>query len=245
MSNQSALIGTPAVTVAQGIYSESETALHNIGTLVHTSDGRAFRYCKVGATALVPGKLYQAPAEDTTNYQGLTVTTPTAGDTSIVTTSTPTLAVNVLAGGFLTIVSATTNAGQIMRIAGNTVAAAAVTTITLDDPVPYTPTGTVVIDCHPNPYNGVIVAPTTETSSAVGAALYKVTALYHGWLQVTGPTSLLAVGTITVGDDVVVAGATAAGGVSVASASTLSGTVGYALTGIADTAYGLVHLCIG
>jgi hypothetical protein len=243
MTNASQITG--AITVAaQGIYSESSTALHNIGEIVHSNDGRAFRYAKVGTTALVPGKLYQSPAEDTTNMQELTVTAPSAGDTSITTTSTVTLAVNAMAGGFLTIVSATTNAGQIMKIKGNTVASSAVTTIYLDDPVPYTPTGTVVIDMHPNPYNAVIVAPTTETSSAVGAALYKVTAAYYGWLQTHGPASLLAVGTITVGDDVVVAGATAAGGVSAASAATFSGTVGYALTGIADTAYGLVYLTI-
>jgi hypothetical protein len=241
--NQSQLTGA-VVVAAQGIYSESSTALHDIGSLVHTNDGRAFRYALNGATAFVPGKLYQASAEDTTNFQELTVTAPTAGATSIVTTTTTTLTANQLAGGFLTIVSATTNAGQVMKIKGNTAATAAVTTIYLEDPVPYTPTGTVVIDCIMNPYSGVVVAPTTETSAPVGAALYKVTDAYYGWLQTHGACPLLAVSTITVGDDVVVAGATAAGGVSVASATTLSGTVGYALTGIADTAYGFIYLTI-
>lgn len=241
--NQSQLTGA-AVVAAQGIYSESSTQLHHIGELMHTNDGRAFRYAKVGATALVPGKLYQAAAEDTTNLQELTVTTPTAGATSITTTTTVTLTADALAGGFLTIVSATTNAGQVMRIKGNTAATAAVTTIYLDDPVPYTPTGTVVIDCITNPYSGVIVAPTTETSSPVGAAVYKTTAAYYGWLQTHGPCPLVAVSAITVGDDVIVAGATTAGGVSVAGAATISGKVGYAITGIADTAYGFVFLTI-
>lgn len=240
---QSQLTGAVQVA-AQGIYSESSTALHNVGELVHSNDGRAFRYAKVGDTALVPGKLYQASAEDTTNMQQLTVTAPVAGATSIVTTTTVTLAADALAGGFLTIVSATTNAGQVMRIKGNTVVAAAVTTISLEDPVPYAPTGTVVIDCILNPYSAVVVAPTSETSSPVGAALYKVTAAYYGWLQTHGPCPLVAVSTITVGDHVIVAGATTTGGVSVEGASTISSKIGFALTGIADTAYGFVFLTI-
>jgi hypothetical protein len=240
---QSALTGANVIA-AQGIYSESSTALHNIGSLVHTNDGRAFRYALVGGTSLVPGKLYQASAEDTTNFQELTATAPAAGATSITTTTTVTLTADQLAGGFLTIVSATTNAGQVMRIKGNTAATTAVTTIYLDDPVPYTPTGTVVIDCVMNPYSGVIVAPTTETSAPVGAAVYKVTNAYYGWLQTHGACPLLAVAGITVGDSVIVAGATAAGGVSVAGASTIASVVGYALTGIADTAYGFVYLTI-
>lgn len=240
---QSQLTGAVQVA-AQGIYSESSSALHGIGELVHSNDGRAFRYAKVGATALVPGKLYQSSAEDTTNMQELTVTAPSAGDTSITTTSMVTLSANALAGGFLTIVSATTNAGQVMKIKSHAAASAAVVTLNLEDPVPYAPTGTVVIDCIPNPYSGVVVAPTTETSSAVGAALYKVTAAYHGWLQTHGPCPLLAVSAITVGDRVIVAGATAAGGVSVEGANTISGAIGSALTGIADTAYGFVFLTI-
>ena len=235
----------PVIVAAQGIYSDSSTQLHSLGERVESNDGRAFRYCKVGATALVPGKLYQSPAEDTTNFQQLTVTAPTAGAVSVVTTSTPTLSANDLAEGFMCIVSATTNEGQVWKIKSHLAAAAAVVTFNLEDPVMYTPTGTVVVDCHPNPYKGVIVAPTTESSSPVGAALYKVTAAQYGWLQVFGICPLLAVATITVGDEVITAGATASGGVSVAGATTISSPVGYALTGIADTAYGFVFLQIG
>jgi len=241
MTNASQLTGA-VVIVAQGIYSERSTALHNIGELAHSNDGRAFRYCKVGATALVPGKLYQAPAEDTTNYQALTVTAPNAGDTSIVTTTTVTLAVNVLADGFLTITSATTNAGQIFRIKGNTVASAAVTTFTLDDPVTYAPTGTVVVDAHPNPLNGVIVNPTTISSAAKGVALYKVTAAYFGWLQVSGPASVLADGANAVGAAVVPSNGVAGAVEDAASPGSQGPEVGVCLTGAADTEYGLVDL---
>ena len=235
----------PVIVAAQGIYSDSSLQLHGLGERVESNDGRAFRYCKVGVTALVPGKLYQSPAEDTTNFQQLTVTAPSAAATSVVTTTTVTLSANDLAEGFMCIVSATTNAGQVFKIKSHAAAAAAVATFNLEDPVMYAPTGTVVIDCHPNPYKNVIVAPTTESSSPVGAALYKVTAAQYGWLQVFGPCPLVAVGAITVGDEVITAGATTTGGVSVAGSATISSPVGYALTGIADTAYGLVFLQIG
>lgn len=243
MTNASQLTG-PTTIAAQGIYSESSTALHTVGEYMLTNDGRGFRYTYVGGTALVPGKMYQAPAEDTSNFQNLTVTAPTAGDTSITTTSTVTLSANQLAGGLLVIESATTNAGQTLRIQGHAAASAAVVTINLDDPVVYTPTGTVQIDMHPNPYNGVIVAPTTESSSPAGVPLYKVTANYYGWLQTHGPVACLAQGTVSVGDSLVLAGTSAAGAVVTQGASTTTAVVGYALTGIASTDYGLVFLTI-
>ena len=212
MGNASQLTGDVTVA-AQGIFSESSSQLHTIGGSVHSNDGRIFRYCKVGGTTLVPGQLYQASAEDTSNMQDLTVTAPAANATSITTTTTVTLAVNLMAGGFLTISSASTNFGQTLRISGNTVASSAVTTIYLDDPVVYAPTGTTKIDMVKNPYNLVVVAPTTATSAAVGFALYKVTNAYFGWLCTYGPTSALAQGTVVVGDDCVPAETTNAGSI--------------------------------
>lgn len=240
MTNASALTGSVAV-VAQGIYSESSTALHTIGALVHTNDGRAFRYAKAGGTTLVPGKVQQAPAEDTSNFQNLTVTAPAAGDTSITTTSTVTLTVNQLAGGFLVITTASTNAGQIFRIASHAAATAAVVTFNLDDPVVYAPTGTTKVDAHPNPLNGVIVAPTTLTSNVVGVAIYKVTNAYFGWLQVLGPAAILADGANVVGSNLVASNGVA-GAVEDAASPGAQPLVGSAITGAADTEYGLVDV---
>lgn len=240
MTNASALTG-PVVVAAQSIYSESSTQLHNLGALVHTNDGRAFRYAKAGGTTLVPGKVQQAPAEDTSNFQNLTVTAPAAGDTSITTTSTVTLTVNQLAGAFLTITTASTNAGQTFRVAGHAAATAAVVTFNLDDPVVYAPTGTTKIDLHPNPFNAVIVCPTTLTSAPVGVAVYKVTNAYFGWLQVLGPCGVLADGANAVGSALVASNGVA-GAVEDAASPGAQPYVGNALTGAADTEYGLVDL---
>ena len=240
MANASQLTGD-IMLAAQGIYSESSTALHQLGQLVHSNDGRSFRYAKAGGTTLVPGKLQQSPAEDTSNFQNLTVTAPAAGATSIVTTSTVTLTVNQLAGAFLTISTASTNAGQVFRVAGNTAATAAVCTFYLDDPVVYAPTGTTKIDVHPNPYNAVVVNPATASSAPVGVALYKVTNAYFGWLQVKGPTSILADGTITVGTALDASNGTA-GAVEAHAEAGVQAPVGTALTGVATTEYGMVQL---
>lgn len=227
------------VVSAQAIFSESSTQLHGIGELAFTNDGRAFRYSKAGGTTLIPGQLQQGPAEDTSNFQNLTVTAPAAGDTSITTTSTTTLTANQLAGGLCVISSATTNQGQVFRIKSHAAATGAVVTINLDDPVVYAPTGTTKIDMHPNPYNAVIVNPATASSAPVGVAVFKVTNAYFGWLQVLGAAPILADGTVTVGTALVASNGTAG---AVEALAGVQAIVGTALTGIATTETGLVKI---
>lgn len=227
----------------QDVNSSSATAGTDLGAYATTGDGRGFRYCLVGATALVPGKAYQAAAEDTTNQQALTVANLAVGATSVVTSTTVTLAKDLLAGGFLTINSATTGAGYTYKIKGNTAASAAVTTFTLEEPIQVATTGTTVVDVKVNPYASIVVAPTTQTSCVVGVASYPVTALYYGWVQTHGPAALLAQGTITVGTYIAPA-ASSVTGTGVSSAAGTLPAIGFALTGIASTDYGLVFLTI-
>lgn len=241
MGQESQLTGAVQVA-AQGIFSEESSALHRLGELAFTNDGRAFRYCRAGATALVPGKLQQSAAEDTSNYQDLTVTAPSAGDESITTTSSVTLSANELAGGFLTITSATTNAGQTLRVSGHAAASAAVVTFDLDDPVVYAPTGTVKVDAHKNPFDDIVVQPTTLSSSSKGVAVYKVTAEYYGWLQVGGPVGVLADGANAVGAVVVPSNGTAGAVEDAASPGSQGPAVGVCITGAATGEYGLVDL---
>ncbi len=234
----------PTTTYAQGIFSESSTQLHVIGEKASTNDGRIFRYAKVGATALVAGKLYQGPAEDTSNQENLSVAVNAAGDTSVVTTTTVTLAKDLIAGGLLTVTAATTGAGFTYKIKGNSAATAAVTTFTLEDPIVVATTGSVTIDVKKNPYDQVIITPAgSATTNAVGVAVFNITAAYFGWLQTHGPASVLCSTTITVGDSVIPINATAAGAVTVAT-NGVKAPIGYAMTGIATTEYGQVFLTI-
>ncbi len=234
------LTGTGPQVIAQELFSDSSTQLHGLGELVHSSDGRAYRYCKAGSSALVVGNLQQSSVEDTGD-QGLAIEVATVGSSSITTTSTVTVTANQYAGGFA-LVTVTPGVGYLYHISGHSSATAAVVTINLDDEIDVALTASSTIDLIKNPYDGVIVNPTTATASPVGVAVKALTASYYGWLQVAGPSCLLADGTVTVGTEVVASNAVAGAVEAGADATDLQAHVGTAITGIADTEYGAVRL---
>lgn len=233
----------PVIVAANGLFESSTTALHEIGSYVETNDGRGYRYCKADGLQVV-GKLYQMAAEDTSNMQELAITNPTAGDTSIVTTSTVTLAADLLAGGFLLVSEGTLGIGQVYKLKGNTAASAAVTTFSLEDAVRVTVTGTAKVDVHMNPYMDVVVAPTTATSGPAGVAQYAIPDNSYGWIQTHGICGVLAQGTVVVGDDIVPAETTTTGTVVSRADASLSATVGFAIHGGASTDFALCFLTI-
>lgn len=209
----------------------------NLGAKAYTGDGREFRFVLAGGTALVPGKLQQSQAE-TTGWENLTPTATAAGATSIVTSSTVTVAANALAGGFV-FVTVTPGQGYQYKIKGNTAATAAAVTIYLEDPILVALTTSSRIDVVASPYSSVIVNPATATGSPVGVAVYPVTAAQYGWIQVSGAANVLADGAVTVGTNLVASNAVAG---AVEPATGVQALVGIALTGISDTEYGSVML---
>lgn len=186
----------------QDIYVDSATQACNLGVYAETNDGRGFRYAKVGAVATVPGKVYQGPAQDTTNYApsgGLAVAAAAVGATQVTLTGSLTIALNALAGGTLTVVI-TPGLGQMYKILSNTaVAAAANCVITLEDPIRVALTTSSKVDLRQNLYDGIVVTPATMTNSNVGVAVGILTAGYYGWIQTHGITSCLQTGTGTCG----------------------------------------------
>jgi hypothetical protein len=130
------------------------------------------------------------------------------------------------------------------RIKSHPAATAAVVTITLDDPIAVATTGTVKIDMHPNPYDGVIITPAgSATSCPVGVATHVITNAYYGWLATHGPAPVLSSTAMTVGNNVMPLFATAAGA-GTAAIDGVKSSIGYALTGIATTDVGIVYLTI-
>lgn len=234
----------PVQIAAQGLYESKADALHEVGEYILSNDGRGYRYCKAGGTALVVGKIQQAKAEDTSNEQEITITNATAGDTTITSTDTVTLAVNLLAGGFLLVSKGTLGVGEVYKLKGNTAASAAVVTFNLEDAVRTTTTGTCKVDVKVNPYMSIIVAPTTQTSAIVGAAQYAITASQFGWVQTHGVCGILAQGTVVVGDGLVPANTTTTGTVVSRADASLEASIGYALHGAATTDYCLAFLTI-
>lgn len=237
------LTGSPQVA-AQGVFESKSTKLHNIGEYMVTNDGRGYRYCLNGGTAMVVGKIYQAKPEDTTNEQEITITNAAVGDLTITSTDTVTLAANLLAGGYLLVSEGTLGVGQVYRLKGNTAASGAVVTFNLEEPVRVATTGTCKVDVKVHPYSAIVVAPTTQTSAIVGAAQYAVAASEYGWVQTHGVCGILAQGTVVVGDGLVPANTTTTGTVVSRADASLEASIGYALHGAASTDYALAFLTI-
>lgn len=227
--------------VAQGIFEESDSALHNLGELVHSNDGRAFRYVKAGGTALAAGKLQQSSAQDTGD-QNLAIAAAAAGASQIVTTGTVTVTANQYAGGFA-IIADDAGEGYLYGISSHAAATAAVLTLNLSDEIQVALTTSTTVDLVKNPFDGLIVNPTTPSGVPVGVAVKAITASYFGWLQVKGTASVLADGGLTVGTDVV-ASDNVAGAVEITADGTpeILSVVGTAITAATDTEYGAVNL---
>ena len=226
---------------AADLLSDSSTQAHNLGERAVSNDGRAFRYVKMGAVAAVPGKLYQAPAE-ITNHQNLTPTAAAIGDTSLTVTLGATAATaNYYSSGWA-VVTVTPGVGYQYKIKSHPAASSSGSlTLQLEDKITVALTTSSRIDLVPNPYSGVVVNPTTATSSPVGVAVTAITASQYGWLQTRGPATLLADGAVTVGTSLAASNAVAG---AVEAFTGVQAPVGIALTGIADTEYGAVLLGI-
>ena len=215
---------------------------HPVGARVEANDGRVYRYCFVTPTAMVAGQLYQGPAQKTT-HQDLTATAAAIGDTTLssLVLGATVIQLNEYAGG-QAVISVTPGVGYSYRIKSHLGGAASATiSFTLEDAVEVALTATSRIDLVHNPYNGVIVNPTTRTGPVVGVAVDVITAGNYGWIQSQGPIGVLADGTIAVGNNV--SASTGVAG-AVAVATTATALLGWACTGIADTEYGSVYLTL-
>lgn len=183
----------------QELFTSSSTQGTDIGALATSGDGRYFRYFLNGGVTAVPGKVYQGPAEDATNQSpagGLAVAAAAIGATQVTLTGSLTLAANLLAGGFMSVVI-TPGQGYNYKVASNTaVTSAASCVVTLEDPIQVALTTSSKVVFHRNPYSGCVVAPATLTAAPVGVPVYAVTNAQYGWMQTHGPASCLVTGTL-------------------------------------------------
>ena len=236
----------PVLSVGQDLYATSATQLHPLGAKVETTDGRAFRYVKVGAVDTVPGKVYQSAAQDTTNQLlsgGHSVAAQAVGDTTITLSNSITLAANILAGGYLS-VNVTPGQGQLYKIKSNTaVTAAAGCVITLEDPIRVAITTSSKVIFTVSPYNGIVVAPATATGVIVGVPHTIIPASNYGWIQTYGPASVLFTGTGVAGSAVgyLVGGTSGSLAPAIAGTEILGHNVGTSITG----EYSIINLVIG
>jgi len=152
-----------------------------VGQKFQTADGRTVALVQNGTVALAAGVLVQSPAE-VTAFQKLSMTVPstypaTAGTYQVLVTNGSTvLNINQFAGGFLEVASGT-GIGQLLRIASHTAGTNAGTfVVTLEDAIVTTLDATSKVSLLYNPYDGVVINPTTATGAPVGVSLYPIAA---------------------------------------------------------------------
>lgn len=238
-------LGTSVQIVGTDLLSNSSTQAMPIGAYAETTDGRGFRYCKVGAVSTVAGKVYQSSALDATNLQpsgGLGVAAQAIGDTSVTVSTSTTVTANFLAGGYLS-VDVTPGQGYLYRIKSNTAtSAAAGLVITLDDPIQVALTTSSKVIVTPHPYAGVVIEPGTPTGVIVGVAPTIITNAQFGWLQTFGAASVLFTGTGVAGKAV----GSLSGGTSGSAAPAIAATniLGYHIATGITAEYALIFLTI-
>jgi hypothetical protein len=190
----------------------SATQKAPLGTTGRTVDGRVFKYCKNGATALVIGQFIQArtPGQYEQYSSNCPLTTQQGTNSSFTSTWTQLdiastwcawdgstgATLNFLKDGYLAVRG--TTGGQIIEIAGNTTGTTGTTGATMMPVTIFFKQGSKLtanittansISVHHNKYDGTIVCPGAAalTNVVVGVPVCAVPASYYFWAQSWGP----------------------------------------------------------
>ena len=229
--------------VAADVVIGSTTQQHPLGTLGETPDGRRFRYCEAGGTALVAGTLQQQVAI-VANHQNIAVAAAAAigAETVTVTLGATLASVNQYAEGFM-VVNDQAGEGFTYKIKGHPAAASAGSlTLTLDDSIRVALTTSSEVCLIANPYKDIVQHPTTPTGVAVGVPLFAMAIDNFGWIQTHGVVSCLSdAAPGSVGAALSPSNATAG---ALESGVIGQGVVGQALQTAVDTEYRAVFLTI-
>lgn len=225
------------------------SAQDQLGALGQTEDGSFFRYVKFGGTSTIKAGLVvtgpAAPANSTAlaitavGTGGQTTANLQAGSKYLVVTNGSTA---VTANQFNEIaINSSADGYYVLRVEGNTAAAATTGYVTLQlaDPLPVGITqlipGTDTVDLVLSKYNGV--APSLTGNAPVGVTVTVVpntaSVTNYGWVQASGLAKVAAT-TATIGLGVAVDLAGTAGYVIITAATT--GNIGWAKTSASSSA---------
>jgi hypothetical protein len=189
-----------------------------IGQLEAGSNGKVFRYSKVGATALVVGSMYQGPAISTDWNDLAVAVVGTAGNSYVDLTlgSTATTA-NIFDGGTLEVSvnsASGTNLGDEYTILGHAVAASGTCRFQLDRPIRTTMTvSTTSVTLRKSPWAGIVITPqTTLTATVAGVAIYAAASTTYCWVQTLGVAAVLSDATSIIAGSAVASPSTYAAG---------------------------------
>jgi hypothetical protein len=182
---------TTGLVIQQGLFEESVTAKHKIGTRVQLADGRVFFYAKAGE-ALARGLVCQNAAL-ISGHEDVDVDAIVAvgAKTIPITPATAEVTANQYAEGWLMGYETGTEGGQGFKIRSNTAGAiAASVTIETYDPVTVALAATAQMTLIKNPWHDVI-QDAAEEKLPVGVPLFSVTSAYYAWLQTWGLANVL------------------------------------------------------
>lgn len=240
-----------SVLLDQGeIFKPHVTKRFPLGTRGYTRDGRAFRYARAGAAALVPGMLIQAPAVDTEvvaqEYADSTDwAAPTTNSTVFYLSTDTTIATaNFFKDGYFMVTAGSTSnvIGQMVQIESHSGAAGAAGATGVVKVYPYSEerltaafTTANTVSIIANPYNNVIVSlDAAPTGIPVGVCPASVTAAYYFWLQTWGMACMRVSDTWDTGHSIIYASATGTREGESLPWSTLESDKGAAVVGIAN-----------
>ena len=235
-----------------GIWGESATQRHPLGTRMALPDGRVYRYALNGAVALSIARLCQESVVISGHGTDIVVAAAAAiGATSVtITNNTTAITANMYKDGYL-LVNDEAGEGQLCKIKSHPAATATASCVlTLYDEFALTVALTIAsqVGLRKSSYQDVVVNPTTPTGIPIGVCPIAVTAAYYFWLQTWGPAAVLTNGTVIRGLTVA-PGATTAGSVDVYPLNSVDGSgqqpvVGWVETVGATAEFSLVFLTL-
>lgn len=176
---------------------------YKLGQTAYDVYGRRYRFFLCGATNTVAGTLYSAPTMN--GSQIALAVANTSGTTNAVSGAIGTNTINVVPGaaivanqylGGTLIISASLGIGRSYRLSSHAAGNSTVNiTFTLDSGetggFDVSANSSTVVDLVANPYNAVVVSPTTAISQVVGAAINVVVNGQYGWLATNGEFPVL------------------------------------------------------
>jgi hypothetical protein len=186
---------TTGLVIQQGIFEESSTAKHKIGTRMQLADGRTFYYAQAGEALRAGFLAYSKPQHVARTAMVTTTASAAIGAKTIsgITVGAEAFTANEMAEGFL-YTQKVTGLGYTYKIKSNTSGTSGGTNldVVLYDPIQVAIDTTTEIGFMYNPFYQVLSASAVITSGAAGVCLKGVvTTQYYCWLQTWGPVALV------------------------------------------------------
>ena len=179
-------------------FTESSTQLFPLGSKLEYGD-RKFRYAQIDSAVTSSGLTLENKLA-ISNHRDLVVAAASAGAKSVTVTLGATEAtLDYYNEGYLHINDAV-GQGQLLRIKDHPAADASATLVlTLYDPLITEITTSSKADLISSNYKLVNIAATTHVGVIIGVSTIVMAANYYGWIQTSGPCSVLTSGTLVLG----------------------------------------------